>query len=269
MTGHMNDEAEFEALLCALSPNRKKDNPARGAQCAHITPVKEKNIQADFSLQAQNPTQATPLYLTSEDYTRIKVKHWKEQYILPEIHNPVSVGLYALFRAYHALMGNTPLNMQTRYVYRRHDTGQIITAEERKKLQGRIRTDRIAYGLQELYRRCCGGGADWTGYQLMLALSQLTDEGYLKHDGAGGYMTSDKRPERLYNADEFLSFANQSGLAVRIIDMGRIILEGTNETAKKQLRNMLDYSATLGIPDTLRVTLNDRIRGEKVFYDWE
>ena len=187
---------------------------------------------------------------------------------MPEIDNPVAVGLYALFRAYHAEKGNTPLNLQTRYVYRRSDTGEMISAEERKRL-GNIRAERISYGLKELYRRSGGGSADWTGYQLHEALAQLTVQGYLTHDGAGGYTASDKRPERLYNADEFISFAKGAGIVVSIADNGRIRLDGTNEGAKGQLQHMLDYSRKLGIPDKLRVTIIDRIEGRGVFYDWE
>ena len=273
---HRNPEhdAELMALLNALSPERKK-----GREKSQL-PIRGGNV--NFSLQAtpsseQAQAALSPVYLTGEDYTRIKVRHWKEQYILPEIDNPVAVGLYALLRAYHAEKGNTPLNIQTRYIYRRQDTGEIISQEERKRL-GNVRTDperagyrteRIAYGLQELYRRSGGGGADWTGYQLHKALDQLTAEGYLNHDGAGGYTASYKRPERLYNADEFLSFATGAGIAVSIAGDYHVRLDGTNQTAKNSLQHMLDYSRSLGIPDTLRVTLIDRLEGRKVFYDWD
>ncbi|MBQ3455486.1 MAG: hypothetical protein IJG36_03530, partial [Synergistaceae bacterium] len=168
--------------------------------------------------------------------------------------------------AYHAEKGNTPLNMQTRYVYRRSDTGEIISAEERKRL-GNIRADGIAYGLKELYRRSGGGSADWTGYQLRNALEQLTAEGYLTHDGAGGYMASDKRPERLYNADEFLSFAQGAGIAVSIVGYGRISLDGTNDSAKSTLQHMLDYSDKIG--GKLEYYIIRRLKGWGVFYDWE
>ena len=263
MRNFADDDAEFEALLNALSPEREKDREKSQL------PVKGENV--NFSLEAPPSTEQAqaaiiPAYLTANEYTRIKVRHWKEEYILPEIDNPVAVGLYSLFRAYHAEKGNTPLNMQTRYVYRRSDTGEIISAEERKRL-GNIRADGIAYGLKELYRRSGGGSADWTGYQLHNALEQLTAQGYLTHDGAGGYMASDKRPERLFNADEFLSFARGAGISVSITEDYGIRLDGTNEGAKNTLSHMLDYSRKLGIP--LRVTLIDRIKGRKVFYDWE
>ncbi len=256
-------DAELMALLNALSPERKKDREKSQL------PIKGENV--NFSLEAPPSTEQAqaaikPAYLTAEDYTRIKVRHWKEEYILPEIDNPVAVGLYALFRAYHVEKGYTPLNIQTRYVYRRSDTGEMISTEERKRLCN-IRADRIAYGLKELYRRSGGGSADWTGYQLHNALEQLTAQGYLTHDGAGGYMASDKRPERLFNADEFLSFAQGAGISVSITEDYGIRLDGTNEGAKNTLSHMLDYSRKLGIP--LRVTLIDRIKGRKVFYDWE
>ena len=185
---------------------------------------------------------------------------------MPEICNPVAVGLYALIRAYHAEKGNTPLNIQTRYVYRRQDTGEILTPENRKKTGNNVRMSRIPYGLRELYRRS-GGGTN--NYQLHEALAQLTAQGYLTHDGAGGYTASDKHPERLYNEDEFLSFATETGIAVSIADNGRIILDGTNEGAKWQLQHMLNYSHKLGIPDKLRCTIIDRIKSRGVFYDWE
>lgn len=263
-----DDDAEFEALLKALSPERKKDKSQ--------SPIRGENV--NFSLQAppsseQAQAASQPVYLTSADYTRIKVRHWKEEYILPEIDNPIAIGLYALFRAYHAEKGNIPLNLKTRYIYRLEDTGEIISAEERKKLGGNVRTERISYGLQELYRRSGGGVADWTGYQLHKALEQLTTEGYLTHDGAGGYTASDKQPERLYNADEFLAFAQREGIAVTIGGEGgqewQIILEGDNDSAKSRLQHMLNYSRKLGIPDTLRVTIINRLKGRPVFYDWE
>ena len=256
-------DAELMALLNALSPERKKDREKSQL------PVNGENV--NFSLEAPPSTEQAqaaiiPAYLTANEYTRIKVRHWKEEYILPEIDNPVAVGLYSLFRAYHAEKGNTPLNMQTRYVYRRSDTGEIISAEERKRL-GNIRADGIAYGLKELYRRSGGGSADWTGYQLRNALEQLTAEGYLTHDGAGGYMASDKRPERLYNADEFLSFAQGAGIAVSIVGYGRISLDGTNDSAKSTLQHMLDYSDKIG--GKLEYYIIRRLKGWGVFYDWE
>lgn len=263
MRNFADDDAEFEALLNALSPEREKDREKSQL------PVKGENV--NFSLEAPPSTEQAqaaiiPAYLTANEYTRIKVRHWKEEYILPEIDNPVAVGLYSLFRAYHAEKGNTPLNMQTRYVYRRSDTGEIISAEERKRL-GNIRADGIAYGLKELYRRSGGGSADWTGYQLRNALEQLTAEGYLTHDGAGGYMASDKRPERLYNADEFLSFAQGAGIAVSIVGYGRISLDGTNDSAKSTLQHMLDYSDKIG--GKLEYYIIRRLKGWGVFYDWE
>lgn len=255
-----DDDAEFQALLNALSPRKKAQNKP---------PVKGENVI--FSLQAppsseQAQAALQPVYLTSADYTRIKVRHWKEEYILPEIDNPIAIGLYALFRAYHAEKGNIPLNLKTRYIYRLEDTGAIISAEERKKLGGNVRTERISYGLQELYRRSGGGKSE---YQLHKALEQLTAEGYLTHDGAGGYTASDKQPERLYNADEFLSFATEAGILVSIGDNWSISLEGDNDSAKSKLQHMLNYSRKLGIPDTLRVTIINRIEGRPVFYDWE
>ena len=231
-----------------------KNKPVKG-EC-----TQDNSSPANFSLQAQ------PAYLTSKEYTAIKVRHWKEQYILPEIHNPVAVSLYALFRAYHAENGNYLLNLQTRYVYVRKDTGAIISAEQRKQIYGNIRTERIPYGLRELYRRSGGGNSE---YQLMQALEQLTAQGYLLHDGADCYTPSGKQPERLFNADEFLAFAEQAGIFVSIGDNWRIKLDGDNETAKNTLQRMLDYSATLGVPDTLRVTIIYRLQGHKVFYDWD
>lgn len=265
MRNKADDDAEFETLLNALSPERKKDREK------NQLPIKGENV--NFSLQAPQSTEQAqaamrPVYLTGEDYTRIKVRHWKEEYILPEIDNPIAIGLYALFRAYQTEKGNSPLNLQTRYVYRREDTGEIISAEERKRL-GNIRADRIAYGLKELYRRSGGGGADWTGYQLHEALEQLTAQGYLTHDGAGGYTASGKRPERLYNADEFLSFATRAGISVTIADKTHIRLEGDNITAQQTLQRMLDYSGSITIPNKLKATLIDRIEGRGVFYDWE
>ena len=264
----MKDDAEFEALLKALSPDRRKGRDKS------ILPIRWGNVSnpVNFSLQAHPCTEqaislpAQPEYLTSEDYTRIKVRHWKEGYILPEIHNPVAVSLYALFRAYHAEKGNYLLNLQTRYIYLRKDTGAIISAEQRKKLGGNVRTEKISYGLKELTRHSGGGMLE---YQLMQALDQLTAQGYLSHDGADCYTVSGKRPERLFNADEFLSFAHEAGISVSIGDKWRIKLDGDNETAKSHLRRMLDYSATLGVPDTLRVTIISRLEGRKVFYDWE
>ncbi len=262
MRNKADDDAEFEALLNALSPERKKDREKSPL------PIRGENV--NFSLQAPPSTEQAqaamkPAYLTADEYTRIKVRHWKEGYILPEIDNPVAVGLYALFRAYHAEKGYTPLNIQTQYIYRREDTGQIISAEERKQL-GNIRADRIAYGLRELYRKSGGGTSE---YQLHKALEQLTAQGYLTHDGAGRYTVSNKSADRLFNADEFLLFATEAGISVSIVGYGRISLDGTNETAKGQLQHMLDYSRKLGIPSTLRITIIDRIKGRKVFYDWE
>ena len=263
MRNFADDDAEFEALLNALSPEREKDREKSQL------PVKGENV--NFSLEAPPSTEQAqaaiiPAYLTANEYTRIKVRHWKEEYILPEIDNPVAVGLYALFRAYHVEKGYTPLNIKARYVYRRSDTGEMISTEERKRL-GNIRADRIAYGLKELYRRSGGGSADWTGYQLRNALEQLTAEGYLTHDGAGGYMASDKRPERLYNADEFLSFAQGAGIAVSIVGYGRISLDGTNDSAKSTLQHMLDYSDKIG--GKLEYYIIRRLKGWGVFYDWE
>lgn len=118
---------------------------------------------AHFSLQEKLKPQNE--YMMSEDYMRVKVRHWKEEYILPEITNPVAVGLYALFRAYHAERGHTPLSLNTSYVYLREDTGDFISGEERKKLDRDVHTTKILYGLQELYRRSGGGSSD---YQLTL-----------------------------------------------------------------------------------------------------
>ena len=260
MRNFADDDAEFEALLNALSPERKKDREKSQL------PVKGENV--NFSLEAPPSTEQAqaaikPAYLTADEYTRIKVRHWKKEYILPEIDNPVAVGLYALFRAYQEEKGNIPLNLQTRYVYRREDTGEMISAEERKQLCN-VRTERIAYGLRELYRRSGGGTSS---YQLHEALDQLTAQGYLTHDGAGGYTVSDKRPERLYNADEFLSFATEAGIAVNIEDYGRISLEGTNEAAKSTLQNMLDYSHQSA--RNLEYCIVRRLKGWGVFYDWE
>ena len=257
MRNKADDDAEFEALLNALSPERKKDREKSPL------PIRGENV--NFSLQAPPSTEQAqaamkPAYLTADEYTRIKVRHWKEGYILPEIDNPVAVGLYALFRAYHAEKGNFPLNIQTRYIYRREDTGKIISAEERKQLRGNIRTSKISYGLRELYRRSGGGSSD---YQLMKALEQLTAQGYLFLEGTDSYTVSTKQPERLFNADEFISFANGAGISLAIYGYGRIRLNGNNETAKSRLQRMLDYS------DTLRVTLIYRLKGEPVFYDWE
>lgn len=202
-------------------------------------------------------------YMTNEDYTRVKVRHWKEEYILPEITNHVAVGLYALFRAYHAERRHSPLCLNTSYVYLREDTGEFISAEERKKLGRDVHTTKILYGLQELYRRSGGGSSD---YQLTLALEQLTDAGYLVCDSAG-YIASEKQPERLYNADEFLSFSRASGITVSFSPTGSLTLEGDDEGAKQRLQHMLDYSRSLGIPDTLRCTVIDRLKGRPVFYD--
>lgn len=222
-------------------------------------PVKE-----NFPLQEQLQPQRE--YMVSEDYTRVKVRHWKEEYILPEITNPVAVGLYALFRAYHAERGHSPLSLNTSYVYLREDTGEFISAEECKKLGREVHTTKILYGLQELYRRSGGGGADRTGYQLTLALEQLTEAGYLVCNSVG-YMASEKQPERLYNADEFLSFSNASGITVSFSSTGSLTLEGDNEGAKQRLQHMLNYSRSLGIPDKLKCTVIDRLKGRPVFYD--
>lgn len=272
----MNDDIVDRDLLAALLPDLYSDGKGETQVCNRAEPLRVENkpdgsSSMNFSLQAPPSTEQAqankqPAYLTGEDYTRIKVKHWKEEYILPEIDNPVAVGLYALFRAYHAEKGNIPLNLQTRYVYRRCDTGEIISAEERKRL-GNIRAERISYGLRELYRRSGGGGADWTGYQLHEALEQLTAQGYLTHDGAGGYVVSDKRPERLYNADEFLSFAQGAGIAVSIVGYGRIKLDGTNEGAKSTLQHMLDCSNKS--MKKLEYCIVRRLKGWGVFYDWE
>ena len=121
--------------------------------------------------------------------------------------------------------------------------------------------------MRELYRRSGGGGADITGYQLTLALEQLTEAGYLENDGVE-YITSKKQPERLYNADEFLEFANASGISVLFSCLtGTFMLAGANEEAKGRLQYMLEYSRSLGIPDTLKSTLIDRLNGCKTFYD--
>lgn len=230
-------------------------------------PLQEDKRDAEKFTTSKNTLRREQLpqreYMTSEDYTRVKVRHWKEEYILPEITNPVAVGLYALFRAYHEEMGYSPLSLTTSYVYLRDDTGEIISAEERNKLGRDVHTTNILYGLRELYRRSGGGSSD---YQLAQALEQLTDAGYLIYDGAG-YKASEKQPERLYNADEFLSFSKASGIAVSFSPTGSLTLEGDNEGAKQRLKYMLNYSRSLGIPDTLRCTIIDRLEGRQVFYD--
>ena len=240
----------LKGLFC--TEQKEKEKPV---------PVKEN---AHFSLQ-EEPLQERSQreYMMSEDYTRVKVRHWKEEYILPEITNPVAVGLYALFKAYHAERGNFPLSLNTSYVYLREDTGEFISAEERKKLGRDVHTTKIPYGLRELYRRSGGGSSD---YQLTLALEQLVDAGYLVYDSAG-YIVSDKQPERLYNADEFISFANASGITVSFSFTGSLTLEGENEGAKQRLQHMLEYSRSLGIPDELKCTVIDRLKGRPVFYD--
>ena len=205
-------------------------------------------------------------YMMSEDYTRVKVRHWKEEYILPEITNPVAVGLYALFRAYHAEIGYFSLSLDTSYVYLREDTGEFINAEEFRNLGRDVHTRKISYGLRELYRRSGGGGADWTGCQLILALEQLIEAGYLVYNGMG-YMASEKQPERLYNADEFLSLSKDAGIVVSFSSTGSLILKGENEEVKQRLQYMLEYSRSLGVPDTLRCTVIARLKGCPVFYD--
>ena len=223
-------------------------------------PVREN---AHFSLQEQAQPQPQREYMMSEDYTRVKVRHWKEEYILPEITNPVAVGLYALFRAYHTERGYTPLSLNTSYVYLREDTGEFISAEERKKLGREVHTIKILYGLRELYHRSGGGSSD---YQLTLALEELTEAGYLVYNGAG-YVASKKQPERLYNADEFLSFSNASEITISFSPTGSLTLKGDNEGAKQRLQHMLNYSRSLGVPDKLKCTIIDRLKGRPVFYD--
>ena len=80
-------------------------------------------------------------------------------------------------------------------------------------------------------------------------------------------MVSEKRPERLYNADEFLAAARASGITLKLSSVGSITLDGSNAVVKGRLQHMLDYSRSLGIPDKLRCAVIDRLKGRSVFYD--
>ena len=244
---------EIDSILAKLCPATY--NTAKTKK--NIFPVEKKDVlsqkneQPHFSmLQANNDIDLS--CFSPQEYEKAYYIFRREEYILPEIHNAVSVGLYSVFKACYSVKGCAfPLNYRTKHLPPDNN--------------GRI----TSYGIKIIYCRFMGGKYDWTDYALKNALDELTEYEYINvyyEQDTPCYVVTDKPAERLLNADEFISYAQKHSLNFSIGEKFMVELHGQDKQVASALYHMLNYSASLGFPD-LSADIRLRLHGYKLSYD--